>query len=152
MQAKSLLLQVLRGHEKGVDSVMFAHNGHDLVTSSEDECNACIWRCSNEFSSIEKLVLHCDISMIIDYFERIDFTKCRSKVKLSSCLWSADDSSVITSSWLKRVEKGKNIFEIDIKVWDAKTGDIETILNRGEEQNITGPVFSWIHYEFIDFK
>ena len=44
------------------------------------------------------------------------------------------------------------IFEIDIKVWDAKTGDIETILNRGEEQNITGPVFSWIHYEFIDFK
>lgn len=57
-----MLTQVLHGHEKGVDSVMFAHNGHDLVTASEAEGNACIWRCSSDFTTCEKLILHCDIS------------------------------------------------------------------------------------------
>ena len=41
---------------------MFAHNGHDLITASEAEGNACIWRCSPDFTDYKKMVLHCDIS------------------------------------------------------------------------------------------
>lgn len=61
-------------------------------------------------------------------------------MKLSNCMWTADDSAIITSSWLKRVEKKKTTFDVDIKCWNADTGVIEYILNTGEKQAITGPV------------
>ena len=104
------------------------------------EGNACIWRCSPDFSLCEKMILHCDISSSYECNSLVGFSKCRSKVKISNCLWSSDDSSVITSSWLKRVEKKKTLFEVDIKVWNAKTGAIEFIFNRDSHQSITGPV------------
>jgi hypothetical protein len=61
-------------------------------------------------------------------------------VKISSCLWSCDDSYVITSSWLKKGEKNKTSFEVDIKLWNAATGAIEYVLNREETPVLTGPV------------
>lgn len=61
-------------------------------------------------------------------------------------MWTADDSRVITSSWLKRVEKKKTTFDVDIKCWNADTGVIEFILNTGENQAITGPVYDWSRF------
>ena len=134
-----MLLRQLHGHTKGVDTVLFAHNGYDLLTASEAEGNACIWRSSNGFRDLKQTTLHCEISESFSLPSLSDFTKCRSKVKLSNCLWSLDDSVVISSSWLKRVEKGSSVFEVDIKLWDAATGNILAILNR-ESPVIEGPV------------
>lgn len=79
----------------------------------------------------------------------VDFSKCRSKVKLSNCVWSQDDQHVVTSSWLKRIEKKKTVFDVDIKVWNAQTGAIEFVLNRDETPVITGPISSmYLHPEF----
>lgn len=79
----------------------------------------------------------------------VDFSKCRSKVKLSNCVWSQDDQHVVTSSWLKRIEKKKTVFDVDIKVWNAQTGTIEFVLNRDETPVITGPISSmYLHPEF----
>ena len=61
-------------------------------------------------------------------------------MKLSNCLWAKNDEVVITSSWLKRVEKGKTSFEVDIKLWDPTTGSIVGVLNRTDSPPITGPV------------
>ena len=61
-------------------------------------------------------------------------------MKLSNCLWSYDDSYILTSSWLKRFEKKKAVFEVDVKCWNADTGNIEYILNRDENPVIAGPV------------
>ena len=85
-------------------------------------------------------------SVNVDYQYDVDFTKCRSKVKISNCIWSIDDQCVITSSWLKRVEKGNTIFEVDVKVWNGETGDIEFILNREENPIITGPISNMYLY------
>ena len=57
-----LLVQTLRGHSEDVDTVIFAHRSYDLITASEEEGNACLWRCNEDFSVCEKTVLHCDIS------------------------------------------------------------------------------------------
>ena len=134
-----MLVRQLHGHTKGVDTVLFAHNGHDLLTASEAEGNACIWRSANGFQDLTQTTLHCEISEFRSLSSRPDFTKCRSKVKLSNCLWSLDDSIIISSSWLKRVEKGSSVFEVDIKLWDAATGNILAILNR-DAPVIEGPV------------
>ena len=61
-QAAGLLVQTLRGHAKDVETVVFAHRSYDLVTASETEGNACLWRCSADFAVCEKTVLHGDIS------------------------------------------------------------------------------------------
>ncbi len=61
-------------------------------------------------------------------------------MKLSNCLWAKNDEVVITSSWLKRVEKGKTSFEVDMKLWDPTTGSIVGVLNRTDNPPITGPV------------
>ena len=62
----------------------------------------------------------------------VDFSKCRSK-----------------ASWLKRIEKKKTVFDVDIKVWNAQTGTIEFVLNRDETPVITGPISSmYLHPEF----
>lgn len=55
-------MQTLRGHAKDVETVIFAHRSYDLLTASEAERNACLWRCNGDFSVCEKTVLHCDIS------------------------------------------------------------------------------------------
>lgn len=47
---------------------------------------------------------------------------------------------VITSSWLKRVEKGVATFEVDVKLWDPTTGAVLGVLNRMEKPVITDPV------------
>ena len=140
-----MLVRQLHGHTKGVDTVLFAHNGRDLLTASEAEGNACIWRFSNGFKDCKQMTLHCEISESLESPSRLDFTKCRSKVKLSNCLWSLDDSTIISSSWLKRVEKGSPLFEVDIKLWDAATGNILAVLNRNSP-TITGPVANMYLY------
>ncbi len=69
-------------------------------------------------------------------------------MKLSNCLWSIDDASIITSSWLKRVEKGVPVFEVDIKVWNVSTGCIETVYNRTDKPVLEGPVANmYLHPE-----
>ena len=47
---------------------------------------------------------------------------------------------VITSSWLKRMEKGVATFEVDVKLWDPTTGAVLGVLNRMEKPVITDPV------------
>lgn len=133
---------------------MFAHNGHDLITASESEGNAFVWRSSPDFSTIKKVfTLHSDISKYHSINYHVDFSKCRSKVKLSNCIWSYDDSCILTSSWLKRFENKKAIFEVDIKCWNADTGKIEYTLNHDENPVIVGPVFYYLIYVlYIDFK
>lgn len=79
----------------------------------------------------------------------VDFSKSRSRVKLSCCVWSPDDRFVVTSSWLKRTEKKKSVFDVDIKVWNAQNGTIEFILNRDETPAITAPIIKMhFHPEF----
>ena len=60
-----MLVRVLRGHSKGVDTVMFSHNGQDLLTASEAEGNACIWHCGNDFKDCQPMVLNCEISLYV---------------------------------------------------------------------------------------
>lgn len=59
---------------------------------------------------------------------------------MSNCLWSQNDDMVITSSWLKRMEKGVASFEVDVKLWDPTTGAVLGVLNRMEKPVITDPV------------
>lgn len=58
VDSRQLFVRILEGHEKGVNTVQFAHNSYDLLTASEDEGNVLIWRCRNEFMDCQSTTLH----------------------------------------------------------------------------------------------